>query len=492
MGITGTVPTGLGLTVGETSLTINDDDAAPSGAISLAASPASVDESADATEVTVTATLPGSTARNEATAVTVKVGEKGTATEGTDYATVADVTLTIAAGQRSGTATFNIDPTQDVIDEGTGETVGITGTTSVSGFTVGETSITINDDDAAPSGAISLAASPASVAESAGSTEVTVTATLPGSTARNAATEMTVKVGEKGTATEGTDYATVADVTLTIAAGQRSGTAKFNINPTQDTDDEGAGETVGITGATSVSGFTIGETSITITDDDGEIALSASPASVAESAGSTEVTVTATLPDSSTRSTATAVTVKVGEKGTATEGTDYATVTDFTLTIAAGQQSGTAKFNIDPTQDVIDEGAGETVGITGATTVSGLTVGETSMTITDDDAAPSGITLVADPDTVTENGGARTVTVTATVNGATRYAAAKTVTVKVGKSADSATEGTDYATVADLSIEIAAGAASGTKDFTLTPTNDVIDEPNETSQRGGRLIRGDR
>ena len=52
--------------------------------------------------------------------------------------------------------------------------------------------------------------------------------------------------------------------------------------------------------------------------------------------------------------------------------------------------------------------------------------------------------------------------------------------MKVGKSADSATEGTDYATVADLSISIAAGAASGTKDFTLTPTNDAVDESNET------------
>ena len=48
---------------------------------------------------------------------------------------------------------------------------------------------------------------------------------------------------------------------------------------------------------------------------------------------------------------------------------------------------------------------------------------------------------------MTENGGAKTVTVTASVNGTTRYAAAKTVTVKVGKSADSATEGTDYSTV---------------------------------------------
>ena len=64
---------------------------------------------------------------------------------------------------------------------------------------------------------------------------------------------------------------------------------------------------------------------------------------------------------------------------------------------------------------------------------------------------------------------------------------AKTVTVTVGKSADSATEGTDYATVADLSISIAAGAASGSKDFTLTPTNDALDEANETISVEGTL-----
>ena len=54
---------------------------------------------------------------------------------------------------------------------------------------------------------------------------------------------------------------------------------------------------------------------LTIADDDGAIALSAAPASVAESAGSTEVTVTATLPDScDPQCTATAVTVKVGRE----------------------------------------------------------------------------------------------------------------------------------------------------------------------------------
>ena len=78
------------------------------------------------------------------------------------------------------------------------------------------------------------------------------------------------------------------------------------------------------------------------------------------------------------------------------------------------------------------------------------------------------------------DGGARTVTVTASVNGTTRYAAAKTVTVTVGKNTDSATEGTDYLTVGSLSISIAAGAASGSKEFTLTPVNDAVDESNET------------
>ena len=96
------------------------------------------------------------------------------------------------------------------------------------------------------------------------------------------------------------------------------------------------------------------------------------------------------------------------------------------------------------------------------------------MTVADDEA--TGITLVVSPDSVTENGGATSMKLTASVNGSTRYAEAKTVTVAVGKSTDSATEGTDYATVSDFSIKIPALASSVSKNFTLTPTNDAIDE----------------
>ena len=81
------------------------------------------------------------------------------ATEGTDYATVADLTLTIAAGVTSGTAEFSMDPTQDAIDEGTGETLSISGTTAASGLSVTGTQMTITDDDATPTLALTLSKS---------------------------------------------------------------------------------------------------------------------------------------------------------------------------------------------------------------------------------------------------------------------------------------------------------------------------------------------
>ena len=103
-----------------------------------------------------------------------------------------------------------------------------------------------------------------------------------------------------------------------------------------------------------------------------------------------------------------------------------------------------------------------------------------AVTVSDDDAAPTGITLSVDPSSVVEDvSSAPTVTVTAAVNGTTRYAAAKMVAVEVGDADDSATEGTDYQAVGELKITIAAGAASGEATFTLTPTDDAIAEGDE-------------
>ena len=82
-----------------------------------------------------------------ATVLSLSVGESGdTALEGTDYATVGSLTLTIGAGATSATATFTLNPTDDDLDEG-GESLTVDG--SVSGLTVTSTSVTIRDNDTA-------------------------------------------------------------------------------------------------------------------------------------------------------------------------------------------------------------------------------------------------------------------------------------------------------------------------------------------------------
>ena len=462
-------------TVDATEVTIADNDDAPAKIV-LTASPGSVDEDADPTaaNVTVTATVAGGTTWAAAKAVTVVVGS-GTAVEGTDFSNVADFTITIPAGASSATGTFTLDPTEDVIDEGAGETVSVDGSTPASD-TVDGTTVTIADNDDAPA-KIVLTVDPGSVVESANPTSpnVTVTAAVAGGTTYAAAKVVTVVVGD-GTATEGTDFGAVADFTITIPAGASSATGRFTLNPTEDAIDEGAGETVSVTGSTPASD-TVDATEVTIADNDdapAKIVLTVDPGSVVESADPTgaNVTVTATVDGGTTYAADKAVTVVVGS-GTATEGTDFASVADFTITIPAGSASATGRFTLDPTEDVIDEGTGETVSVTGSTPASD-TVDATEVTIADNDGAPTGITLTASPESVVESANATTVTVTATVNGTTAYAADKAVTVVVGSG--TATEGTDFASVADFTITIPAGASSATGTFTLDPTEDVIDE----------------
>ena len=91
------------------------------------------------------------------------------------------------------------------------------------------------------------------------------------------------------------------------------------------------------------------------------------------------------------------VTVSVAG-GTADEGTDFSTVTDFTITIASGATSGEAAFELIPRDDPVNE-ADETVVVTGATGASGLPVAPAlgvKVLIEDDEADPVA-TLVLDP-----------------------------------------------------------------------------------------------
>ena len=465
-----------GLTVVGAPVTITDDETA-STAVTLSASPSSVSEDAGATTVTVTAALDAD-ARAEATPVTVTVGSGAdSAVEGTDYQTVSDFTITIAAGATRGTGTFTLTPVDDALAEGD-EELSLGG--SASGLTVVGAPVTITDDDMA-STEVTLSASPSSVREDAGATVVTVTAALDAG-ARAEATPVTVTVGSGAdSAVEGTDYQSVSDLTITIAAGATSGTGTFTLTPVDDGLAEGD-EDLSVSG--SASGLTVVGASVTIRDDDRastEVTLSVSPSSVREDGGAATVTVTAAL-DADARTVATPVTVTVGSGAdSAVEGTDYQTVSDLTITIAAGATRGTGTFTLTPVDDALAEGD-EELSLGGS--ASGLTVVGASVTITDDDSASTEVTLSASPSSVREDAGATVVTVTAALDADAR-AVATPVTVTVGAGADAAVEGTDYQTVSDLTITIAAGATSGTGTFTLTPMDDALAEGDEELSLGG-------
>ena len=492
-----------GLTVTDSSLSITDNDAAPT-TLTLAVDAdnntqnvqSSLAENGGAKTVKVTATLGGSTQFDVDKTLTLIVGDDDdSATEGTDYTAVSDITLTIPAGDQDVEHTFTLTPTDDAFREAN-ETISFDAT--ISGVTVSGASITLTSDDAAPSITLTVDADKdtdnvqTSLAEDGGGKTVRVTVALDGTTRLEAAADLTLAVGKDGdSAVEGTDYATVADRTITIGAGVASVTDDFTLTPTNDVLHEG-NETISLDG--TLTGVTVTDATITLTDDDAApsgITLTVSPATVGEGAGETEITVTATVNGSTRYVDAKTVTVSVGG-GTAISGTDYDAVTNFDITIAAGDASKDGTFDLTPTDDDLDE-ANETINVTG--TSGSLTITPTMVTITDDDAAPGAITISVDADTgavgtqttIAENGGAKTVRVTATITGDTRFVDAKTVTLEVGADADSAEEGVDYANVGTQSITINAGAASGYVEFTLTPTQDVLHEGNETISLDGTL-----
>ena len=463
--------TATDLTISDAEVTITDDDALPE----LTIADASV---AEGEKAEFTVTLDAVSGRD----VTVQwtTGDDGAdganqATADTDYtAQSRAATLTIAAG--SATGTIEVQTTEDSIAEGA-ETFTVT-LASPTNATLGSSSTatgTITDDDTAPTTA-SLSVSPSSVAEGAGATTVTVTATLAGSVTFNADTTVTVKVGKDGDAAEsGTDYTAVSDVTLTITAGQSSGQGTFSLAPKQDTLDE---DDETLTVHATATGLTIADAEVTITDDDAEPELTIADASVAEG-GKAEFAVT--LDAASGRD----VTVQwtTGDDGTegakqATADTDYtAQSSAATLTIAAGSTTGT--IEVQTTDDTIAEDA-ETFTVTLASPTN-ATIGTSTATgtITDDDTAPTTAALSVNPSSVAEGAAATTVTVTATLAGSVTFNADTTVTVKVGEDGDTAVSITDYAGVSDFSITITAGQSSGQGTFTLTPTQDALDEDDE-------------
>jgi len=219
--------------------------------VNLTVSEISISESSS-TIVTLTSTASNTPCED----ITVTLSTSGTATSGTDYSALDGTTITIATNSTTGTKTFTT--TDDSVYEGSSETV-IVDIASVSGASATESgtqsvTVTITENESAPT--VSIASSASSVTENGSNLTLTATSTQAADEA------ITVVIGTSGSATEGTDYANVSDIT--IAAGSTTGTTTFD--PTPDSGNEGAeSATIAISSTSGAGSSKSGATSITIT-----------------------------------------------------------------------------------------------------------------------------------------------------------------------------------------------------------------------------------
>ena len=327
---------------------------------------------------------------------------------------------------------------------------------AASGLASEPVTLSLTDNE---SRAITLSVEPASLAETAAATSVTVTATLDG----EATEELTLPLTLGGTATAD-DHSVTGTESITIAAGQRTGTTMLTVTPSADADD--ADETVTL--SSTLAGYAVAEATLTI----------AEPSSVAVVASLEDA-------DSTTLSEgAGAVSVRLALEPKPAQGT----YKDCRLRLAPGSVADASDVTfpnrkrlkasnnwsakgglLTLVDDALAEDAETLVveGHCGSSTDDAdpphtqLASQPLTLTITDNDA-PQAIGLSVDPTSIGETLGEQTVTVSATVDAAP----SSDVTVDLSLGAGS------YAAAGTLSVTIAAGSTSGSTTLTFTPSDD--------------------
>ncbi len=425
------------------ALTLTDDDVAPD--VTMVLSPASISE--DGAISTVTATL--SHTSSAATTITVSASAVSPAVPG-DYMLSTPATLTVAAGATTSTGTVTITTVDNSISSGN-KTVTVSSTVgnSIGTGSVTDATLTIIDDEVAQ---VTLVLTPASITENAQIS--TITATLD--RVATVATTVTVSATPVAPAVAG-DFTLSTATTLTFAANVTTSTGAVTITSVNDTTDAPDKRvTVSATVAGGNGASLSSAVTLTITDDEAapDVALTLSPASIAETGGVS--TITATLSHRS--SAATTITVRPVAGA-------YTVGMDSTITIAAGSTANatdTVEITaVDNATDAPNNSLTVSVAVSndqGAGNVTG-----TALTITDDDAAPD-VTLMLSPASISEDGGVSTVTATLT------HPSSEATTITVRPVANAYTVGSDS------TITIAAGStANATDTVALTAVDNDID-----------------
>ena len=455
----------------ERTITLTDGNTAPT--ITLVLTPDSIPETDG--ESTVTATLSGPSAIP--LEVTVGAAAVAPAVAG-DFA-LAGSTLSFAANATASTGEVTVTAADNGVDTPNKE-VRVSGAVSDTLFTAPEAVLlTIEDDDEA-SNSVTVTAQPGEVLEAAAPTEVTVTATYSAG-ARQTPSDFTISVlsgGGADAALSGVDFAAVSDATLTIPANETSGSVVLTIAPLQDRISEGA-EVLNIAAASGNPDIGVTEApTLTITDDDEAPApvLEVLPESMSESGGTAVVTVSTGT--GSTYEGEQTVTLTLG--GSATLDSDYTLgATTLTLPAGSGEDASSVTTVLSALDDIVDEST-ETIEVSAS--LGGLDIGPATTSIGDDDDAPA-LVLSVDPETVLENGGVATVTVS-TGSGST-FVSEQTVSLSL---AGTANEDDDY-TLSSDTLTLPAGDGQGASAVTaeIAAVDDALAEGDETVEIAGAL-----
>ena len=321
---------------------------------------------------------------------------------------------------------------------------------------------------------------PATIDESGNRNESTVTATLSGESSE--AVTLTVAAAAVSPAVAG-DFTLSTNKTLTIAAGSKASAGAVTITAVDNSVDA-PNKTVTVSATANGGGVADPDgATLTITDDDTRgVTVAGSDLSMDEQdkAGTQDTredqdSYTVVLDSEPTDD----VQIDLTAPSMVTLSTARLTFTPSNWNIAQTVTATAVDDAVDNAGDARTGNITHTV-VAGDSDYDGVTAASVAVSVSDDDTAPEGIALTVDEDEIAEDAGKTSITVTAAVRGATRYAAAKTVTVTVGKSADSAESGIDYAAVTAFDLELGAGEASVSKAFDLTPTDDALDETDET------------
>ncbi|RYX78251.1 tandem-95 repeat protein, partial [bacterium] len=407
---------------------------------------------------TVTLSNPSS----QPTTITYTVA--GTASEGSDYSAIVTKTITIPAGQTSGTITINVVADSEV--EGTESVIVKLGTSINPLVTVDATPASIDIADA-NTATVSIAATPATITEAAGTATFTVTL----STAIK--NEFKVDYATvNGTALAGATLDYIAsNNTLTFPAGSAAGTTLTFTVPINDDNLIEPAETFDVVLTNPTGGLVTIATStatVTITDNDTAVAT-ITPGVNGNETGPVSGTFIVTL--SKPSSTDTQITYTLG--GTATEGADYSPIITKTITIPAGSTTGT--ITIPVITDAVTESVEMVIAKLGTSSNTAITINPSTATINILDANTASVSISTTP---TANEGDGTATFTVTLNNAVQNEFKVDYATANGTALAGST--LDYIAT-NNTLTFPAGSAAGTAlTFTVTINDDNIAEPDET------------